>query len=157
MKTKANPFLRPSLLTAVVFGLSAVTGRADVLLTDNFDTAQDGANFSAEPGLSNDQGGILKPLSSAISHTGPRPWTVRRGFNNGSYVSEMAVIGNGAPYGDDAGFNTLSSLNQNFAGDQSLTVGVDNGSSTFAGVIQNTENNPILSAISPRRARALSH
>lgn len=120
MKPKNYPFLRSALLTAALLGLASASGQADVLLTDNFDTAQDGANFNDQPGLSNDQGGTLDPTTSTISYVGTRPWTIRRGFTDGgSYVSEMAVIGNGTPYSDPDpnGFNTYSSLDHNFATD----------------------------------------
>lgn len=118
MKTRFNPFLRSSLLTTAVLGLATVSVQADVLLTDNFDTNQDGTSFSAQPGLSNDQGGTLDPVTSTNSYAGGRTWTVRRGFTDGgSYVSEMAVIGNGTPYGDSNGFNTYSSLDHDFASD----------------------------------------
>jgi len=117
MKSKSNPFLRTALLAAAV-GLASASVQADVLLTDNFDTNQDGANFNNQPGLSNDQGGTLDPVTSTNSYAGGRTWTVRRGFTDGgSYVSEMAVIGNGTPYGDSNGFNTYSSLDHDFASD----------------------------------------
>jgi len=107
-------------LAAITFAGPA--SASTVLLTDNFNTAQDGANINNQPGLSNDQGGTLDPLTSSISYTGNRPWTVRRGFTDGgSYVSEMALIGNGTPYGDPNGLNTYSSLDHNFATD--MTVG----------------------------------
>ncbi len=118
MKSKSNPFFRSALLTTAVLGLATVSVEADVLLTDNFDTNQDGASFIAQPGLSNDQGGTLDPVTSTNSYAGGRTWTVRRGFTDGgSYVSEMAVIGNGTPYGDANGFNTYSSLDHDFASD----------------------------------------
>ncbi len=110
--------LRASHLASLAAITLAGPASAVVLLTDNFNTAQDGANFNDQPGLSNDQGGTLDPLTSSISYTGSRPWSVRRGFTDGgSYVSEMALIGNGTPYGDPNGLNTYSSLDRNFATD----------------------------------------
>jgi len=110
--------LKTSHLAVLTAFTLAGPSSAVVLLTDNFNTAQDGANFNDQPGLSNDQGGTLDPLISSISYTGSRPWTVRRGFTDGgNYVSEMALIGNGTPYGDPNGLNTYSSLDRNFATD----------------------------------------
>ena len=110
--------LKTSQLAVLTAFTLAGPSSAVVLLTDNFNTAQDGASFNDQPGLSNDQGGTLDPLTSSISYTGGRPWTVRRGFTDGgNYVSEMALIGNGTPYGDSNGLNTYSSLDRNFATD----------------------------------------
>lgn len=117
MKLKAT-----HLAALAAFTLAVPASATTVLLTDNFNTAQDGASFNDQPGLSNDQGGALDPTTSTNSNSGGRTWTYRRGFTDGgSYVSEMALIGNGTPYGDPNGFNTYSSLNRNFAGD--MTVG----------------------------------
>jgi hypothetical protein len=110
--------LKKTYLAAV----SAITltgpASATVILTDNFNTAQDGSNINNQPGLSNDQGGTLDPVTYSISHPVEpnRSWAVRRGFTDGgNYVSEMAVIGNGTPYNDNATWNAFSSLDYNFA------------------------------------------
>jgi hypothetical protein len=110
--------LKKTCLAAVAAITLTGPASATVILTDNFNTAQDGSNINNQPGLSNDQGGTLDPITSSISHpVDPnRSWAVRRGFSDGgNYVSEMAVIGNGTAYSDPVTWNAYSSLNYNFA------------------------------------------
>lgn len=113
-KQKPDMKLKKTYLAAVAAISLAGPASATVILTDNFNTAQDGSNINNQPGLSNDQGGTLDPVTYSISSS--RSWSVRRGFTDGgNYVSEMAVIGNGTAYGDLATWNAYSSLNYNFA------------------------------------------